>query len=108
VSLKTSSMRIWRVSSVFGSHLASGAFGSLPASVLTRAQDSVGVAQAVTVRDPRLVTAFHDSFLAAMSTACVVVGLLCLAGAVAAAFLLPGRLPVPAAEDTTEAEPLAA
>ncbi|HET7430798.1 MAG TPA: MFS transporter [Nocardioides sp.] len=95
-------------SSVFGSHLASGAFGSLPGSLLTRAQDSVGVAQAATARDPRLLPAFHDSFLAAMSTACVVVGLLCLAGAVAAAFLLPGRLPVPAAEDTTEAEPLAA
>ena len=95
-------------SSVFGSHLASGAFGSLPASVLTQAQDSVGVAQAVTVRDPRLVTAFHDSFLAAMSTACLVVGLLCLAGAVAAALLLPGRLPAPAADLAGDAEAVAA
>jgi hypothetical protein len=37
-----------------------------------------------------------------MSTACVVVGLLCLTGAVAAAFLLPGRIPVPV---EIEAEP---
>jgi MFS family permease len=80
-------------SSVFGAHLGSGAFASLPGSVLTRAQDSVGVAQVVAGRDPRLVSAFQDSFLAGLSTACVVVGLLCLVGAVAAAFLLPGRLP---------------
>src|SRR3954471_4111307 len=95
-------------SSVFGSPLASGSFGSLPGSLLTRAQDSVGLAQVATVRDPRLLPAFHDSFLAAMSTACVVVGLLCLAGAVAAAALLPGRIPAPAEESAVEAEALAA
>jgi hypothetical protein len=53
------------------------------------------------------VTAFHDSFLAGLSTACVVVGLLCLAGALAAAFLLPGRIAAPA-EDEPALEPLAA
>src|SRR4051812_12666136 len=95
-------------STVFASHLASGSFGSLPGSLLSRAQDSVGVAQAATTRDPRLVPAFHDSFLAAMSTACVVVGLLCLAGALAAAVLLPGRLPAPAEESERGTEPLAA
>jgi EmrB/QacA subfamily drug resistance transporter len=95
-------------SSVFGSHLASGAFGSLPGSLLTRAQDSVGVAQVAAAGDPRLLPAFHDSFLAAMSTACVVVGVLCLVGAVAAAALLPGRLPAPAEESEREVEPLAA
>ena len=79
-------------SSVFGAHLASGSYAALPGDVLGRAQDSVGVAQAVAAQDPRLVTAFHDSFLAGMSTACTVVGLLCLVGAVAAAFLLPGRI----------------
>jgi EmrB/QacA subfamily drug resistance transporter len=79
-------------SSVFGSHLASGAYAVLPGSLLARAQDSVGVAQGFALRDPRLVGAFHDSFMAAMSTACVVVGLLCLAGAVGAALLLPGRI----------------
>ena len=80
-------------SSVFGAHLASGSYAALSGDVLGRAQDSVGVAQVVAGRDPRLLTAFHDSFLAGMSTACVVVGLLCLAGAVAAAVLLPGRIP---------------
>jgi len=93
--------------SVFGSHLASGAFSTLPDPVVSRAQDSVGVAQALAVRDPQLLTAFHDSFMSAMSTACVVVGLLCLAGAVASAFLLPGRLPAPV-EEVVEPESVAA
>ena len=43
-----------------------------------------------------------------MSTACVVVGLLCLAGAVAAAFLLPGRIPAPVEiEAEADGEPVA-
>jgi predicted MFS family arabinose efflux permease len=82
-------------SSVFAAHLASGAYAALPGGALGRAQDSVGVAQVVAGGDPRLVAAFQDAFLAGMSTACVVVGLLCLAGAVAAVFLLPGRIRVP-------------
>ena len=94
-------------SSVFGAHLASGAYAALPGGLLGRAQDSVGVAQAAAARDPRLVAAFHDSFMSAMSTACIVVGLLCLAGALAAAALLPGRLPAPA-EVEGEAAPVAA
>ena len=81
---------------------------SFKGSVVARAQGSVGVAQVVAGRDPRLVSAFHDSFMAAMSTACVVVGLLCLAAAVAAAFLLPGRLPAPVDDQVAEAEPVAA
>jgi len=92
-------------SSVFGAHLASGSYAALPGDLLGRAQDSVGVAQAAAVQDPRLVTAFHDSFLAGMSTACTVVGLLCLAGAVGAAFLLPGRIVAPV---EIEAEPVEA
>jgi EmrB/QacA subfamily drug resistance transporter len=95
-------------SSVFGTHLASGAFSSMPTALVSRAQGSVGVAQAMATRDPRLLPAFHDSFMAAMSTACLVVGLLCLAGAVAAALLLPGRLPRPVDEVTVEPEALAA
>ena len=66
------------------------------------------MAQAVAGRDPQLVSAFHDSFMSAMSTACIVVGLLCLAGAVAAAFLLPGRLPAVSDAPAEESEPVAA
>jgi hypothetical protein len=46
--------------------------------------------------------------MAAMSTSCLMVGLLCLAGAVAAAFLLPGRLPVHVEVTEPEGEPVAA
>ena len=82
-------------------------FASRRDPVLTRAQDSVGVAQVVAGRDPRLISAFHDSFMSAMSTACVVVGVLCMAGAVAAAVLLPGRLPTPIEPAVEEQEPVA-
>jgi hypothetical protein len=60
------------------------------------------------VQDPRLVTAFHDSFLAGMSTACTMVGLLCLVGAVGAAFLLPGRIRAQVEIESESAEELAA
>jgi EmrB/QacA subfamily drug resistance transporter len=95
-------------SSVFASHLASSGFSSLPAPVVAGAQDSVGVAQAVTAQNPQLVTAFQDAFLAGLSTACVVVGVLCLAAAVAAAFLLPGRVRAAAEPVADEAEAIAA
>jgi hypothetical protein len=42
--------------------------------------------------------------MSGLATATVVVGLLCLAGAVAAAFLLPGRLTAPA-EDVWPVDP---
>ncbi|MGC4112130.1 MAG: MFS transporter [Nocardioides sp.] len=95
-------------SSVFASHLANGAYAGVPGGVLAKAQDSVGVAQSVAGANPQLVSAFHDSFLAGLSTACVVVGLLCLAGAVAAAFLLPGRIPAHEESVAEDAEPVAA
>ena len=91
-------------SSVFGSHLASGAFAALPRSVL-------GAGAGLRRRRPGAVTGTTRGWSRrsttrswpAMSTSCIVVGLLCLAGAVAAAFLLPGRLPAPV--EVTEPEP---
>ena len=94
-------------SSVFGSTLAGGAYASLPGGALAQAQDSVGVAGVLATRNPALVDAFHAAFLDGFSTACIVVGSLCLVGAVAAAVLLPGRLPAPVAVEP-EPEPAAA
>jgi hypothetical protein len=94
-------------SSVFASHLGAGAYAALSGSALVKAQGSVGVAQNLAGHDPRLVSAFQDSFLAGLSTACVVVGLLCLAGAVASAVLLPGRLPSPVGTGESELEAVA-
>jgi EmrB/QacA subfamily drug resistance transporter len=90
--------------SVYAAHLADGAFGQLPSDLLARAQDSVGVAGAAAARDPRLVTAVQDAFLSGLHTAALMIGVLCLVGAMAAAFALPGRLPRPAADAPT-AEP---
>jgi EmrB/QacA subfamily drug resistance transporter len=82
--------------SVYAARLADGIFHSQPSAVLARAQDSVGVAQRVSAGSPRLTAALQDAFLAGLSTSCVVIGVLCLTGAVAAYLTLPGR---PAAVD---------
>jgi EmrB/QacA subfamily drug resistance transporter len=90
-------------SSVYAAHLADGVFGRLPAAALAQAQDSVGAALAISGSDPRLGTALQDAFLAAFSASCVVVGLICLAGAVGALVWLPGReVHPPAGEDAVE------
>jgi MFS family permease len=82
--------------SVYAARLADGIFHSQPSAVLARAQDSVGAAQRVSAGSPRLTSALQDAFLAGLSTSCVVIGVLCLTGAVAAYLTLPGR---PAAVD---------
>ncbi|MDX6366234.1 MAG: hypothetical protein QOK30_1310 [Nocardioidaceae bacterium] len=87
--------------SVYAARLADGIFHSQPSAVLARAQDSVGTAQRVSAGSPRLTAALQDAFLGGLSTSCVVIGLLCLTGAVAAYLTLPGRpaavdLPTPA------------
>jgi EmrB/QacA subfamily drug resistance transporter len=79
-------------SSVYAEHLAHGLFGQQPAAVLAQAQDSVRSAQTFGAGSPQLTAAMQDAFLAGLSTSCVVIGLLCLAGAIAALAALPGRL----------------
>jgi len=78
-------------SSVYAARLADGAYGDLPHATLAKAQDSVGVADALAARSPELVTSMHDAFLAGLHTGSVVIGVLCLLGAAAAAVALPGR-----------------
>ncbi len=79
-------------SSVYAARLADGVFTRQPSAVLARAQDSVGAARSVSVGSPQLTAALQDAFLAGLSTSCIVIGLLCLVGAVAAYLTLPGRL----------------
>jgi hypothetical protein len=59
---------------------------------LSQAQDSVGVAHALASSSPALTSAVNDAFLAGLQTSCVVIGVLCLVGAVASFFALPGRI----------------
>jgi EmrB/QacA subfamily drug resistance transporter len=89
--------------SVYAAHLADGLFGSGPAAALTQAQDSVGAAKALAAGSPGLTSAVQDAFMAGLHMSCVVIGVLCLAAALAAMVALPGRLarvdapdPVPA------------
>ncbi len=85
-------------SSVYAGSLRDSAFGRLPADVLAGAQDSVGAGLAIAAPDPRLAAAFQAAFLDGFGTACTVIGLLCLAGAVGALAWLPGREVAPVAE----------
>jgi EmrB/QacA subfamily drug resistance transporter len=78
-------------SSVYAARLADSAYADLPHTTLTKAQDSVGVAEALAARSPELVTSMHEAFLAGLHTGSVVIGVLCLLGAAAAAVALPGR-----------------
>jgi hypothetical protein len=96
--------------SVYADHLAGGAFGRLPGSALAQAQDSVGAALAIGGGDPRLVVAMQDAFMSGLSTSCMVIGTLCLLGAVGALVWLPGRIrPVAGTtEITPDPEPVAA
>jgi EmrB/QacA subfamily drug resistance transporter len=78
--------------SLWSSHLADGAFGRLPTAALAQAQDSVGAALAIGGGNPRLVAALQDAFMSGLSTSAMVIGLLCLVGAVGALVWLPGRV----------------
>jgi hypothetical protein len=96
--------------SVYSGRLADGVFGGLPGTALAQAQDSVGAALAIGGRDPGLVTAMQDAFMSGLSTSCMVIGTLCLVGALGALKWLPGRVR-PVAEEPdgcAEMEPVAA
>lgn len=78
-------------SSVYAARLADGSFARLPGPALTQAQDSVGAAQAMARGTAGLTSAMNDAFLAGLHTSCVLIGSLCLVGAVGALVALPGR-----------------
>ena len=78
-------------SSVYAAALTSGAFGGLPERLLARAEESVGAAHAIASAQPGLAPAFRDAFMSGLQTASVVVGVVCVVGALVAALTLPGR-----------------
>ncbi len=78
-------------SSIYAASLADGLFARLPSGVLAQAQDSVGVALGVAGGDSRLHLALQAAFMDGFSTSCVVVGVVCLVGAIGALVWLPGR-----------------
>jgi hypothetical protein len=81
--------------------------------VLAQAKDSVGAALQVAGGDPRLGRALQAAFMDGFSTSCVVVGVVCLVGAVGALVWLPGRevepvLPAGSAVEVADRAPVAA
>ncbi len=85
-------------SSLYGDRLASLLDGRLDAPTLEEARDSVGFADAVAARVPGMSDAVDTAFMDGLSTASLVIGLICLTGAVLAAATLPGRDWVPVAD----------
>ena len=99
-------------SSVYARSLADGAFSGLPSHVLAQAKDSVGAALHLAGADPRLARALQDAFMDGFSTSCLVVGVICLLGAVAALVWLPGRevaptIPADSAVEVADSTPVA-
>src|SRR5205085_283540 len=78
-------------SSVYAARLADGLFGRLPSEQLATAQDSVGAAKAIAAAGNGLTGALQDAFMSGLHTSCLLIGVLCLLGAVGAAVSLPGR-----------------
>lgn len=78
-------------SSVYAERLTDLLGGALPGEVLDQARDSVGYAAGVGEQVPAISSAVDLAFLDGLSTASTAIGLLCLAGALAAAIALPGR-----------------
>jgi len=77
--------------SVYGHHLATSAFAQLGAAPLRQATRSVDAAAQMAQASPQLGAALRSSFMSGLHTGSLVVGLLCLAAALAAVVALPGR-----------------
>ena len=93
-------------SSLYGDRLVELLHGTVPAGPLGAARDSVGVADALGRQVPGVTDATDTAFLAGLSVACVVIGLLCLAGAVATLIALPGNRYDPLAEGELAPDPV--
>ncbi len=78
-------------SSLYGARLVEALDGRLPADLLDRARDSVGFTDALAARTPGVTEAMDAAFMDGLSLACLLIGGLCLVGAVAAGFALPAN-----------------
>jgi EmrB/QacA subfamily drug resistance transporter len=94
-------------SSLYGSRLASLLDGRIDAATLAEAQDSVGFADALAARVPGVEAAVDEAFVTGLSVGCLVVGVLCLLGAVGALAALPGDRYDPLSEGDLQPEPAA-
>ena len=77
-------------SSLYAARLTELLEGKLDPALLAEARESVGFADAVAGQVPGVTAAMNDAFMQGLSTASLVVGALCLVGAVGALIALPG------------------
>jgi EmrB/QacA subfamily drug resistance transporter len=91
-------------SSLYGARLVELLDGRLPADQLRAAEDSVGAADAIGAQVAGVTAAMEDAFMAGLGTASLVIGLLCLAGALFSAVALPGNRFVPPADRVSAPE----
>jgi EmrB/QacA subfamily drug resistance transporter len=77
-------------STLYGERLVDLLAGRLDPGQLAAAQDSVGAADALDGQIAGVGAAMDDAFLVGLSAGCIVIGVLCLLGALAALFALPG------------------
>lgn len=85
-------------SSLYAAELADALTGRVPAGQLAAAEESVGYADGLARVVPGLDQALSDAFMAGFNTSCLVIGGLCLLGAVASWLALPGDHYDPAEE----------
>ncbi len=86
--------------SQYADNLVSALQGRIDGDLLSRAEDSVGFADALAAQMPGLSQAVDTAFLDGFNLACIVVGILCLVGAAAGFLALPGDRYDPLAEST--------
>lgn len=79
-------------SSVYAAHLADAAGRLLPGPALVAAQDSVGAGVALGAGSAQVAQAVRDAFMAGLHSSSLLVGVVCLLGAVGALVALPGRV----------------
>jgi EmrB/QacA subfamily drug resistance transporter len=89
-------------SSLYATRLVEQLRDQLPPEQLAQAEESVGYADALAAQMPGLSAAVDDAFMAGLSSACLMIGLLCIAGALFSLVALPGNSFVPPHERERE------
>ena len=91
-------------SSLYGARLVELLNGRLPGDQLRAAQDSVGITDALGTQATAVTVAMQDAFMSGLGAACLMIGLLCLAGAAFSLAALPGNNFVPPLERQTPSD----
>ncbi len=95
-------------SSLYGARLVELLDGRVTPDQLSAAEDSVGVGDALATQSPALAAAVDDAFMVGLSAGCIVIGVLCILGALAALAALPGTRTPTVSDELPENQPTSA